>query len=378
MLLPLVSGLSGEIFISEYSDADGTGNYIYEFVEIYNNTTQQVDISGYVFRQLNSTKTYTVPASTNIPAKGYYVLGRNADQAAFETFWNVDLGESVFYQNSTNSGLAINGAEVYLLENSSGSNVDPTVDDQYTALAVTSGNRVHRLNVGNSATDWALDDNVNASPGRLDTDQTLAVELGSWEVEEINAAAVLSWTTHSEYENLGFILERWNSDALDTIEIASFTQYNALQGHNSRSIETAYTFTDRDVHPGATYWYRLSDVDYSGKRTYYAPLEITMSTRLKAAAQRQIVAGIYPNPFNPGASIHIDMQSGDQDAGRIEIRDLCGRQVSLLWEGHGAGFPQQLIWDGTDRNGLALPSGPYVLLVHQLNTSESIPIMLLR
>jgi len=52
------------MYISEYSDAAGTGNFIYEFVEIYNPLSVTFNAGGYKLKQLNSSITYTFPANT--------------------------------------------------------------------------------------------------------------------------------------------------------------------------------------------------------------------------------------------------------------------------------------------------------------------------
>lgn len=52
------------------SNADPVGDW----VEIFNTSAQPVDLSGYVFRDDDNTRGYTLPAGTVIPANGYLVL----------------------------------------------------------------------------------------------------------------------------------------------------------------------------------------------------------------------------------------------------------------------------------------------------------------
>ena len=41
----------------------------------------------------------------------------------------------------------------------------------------------------------------------------------------------------------------------------------------------AYTWVDRDVRPGQTYYYRLEDVDIDGTHTLYGPVDVALSAQ---------------------------------------------------------------------------------------------------
>jgi hypothetical protein len=49
--------------------------------------------------------------------------------------------------------------------------------------------------------------------------------------------------------------------------------------HGSTSEAHDYAYTDAAVVPGATYLYRLADVDYSGKVTYHKEVEVRLRLR---------------------------------------------------------------------------------------------------
>jgi aminopeptidase N len=64
-----------------------------------------------------------------------------------------------------------------------------------------------------------------------------------------------------------------------------------------------------------------------------------------------------PNPFNPRTIIPVEMQQN----GRAELRihDLAGREVRRLFSGELAGGKTRFTWDGTNDQGISLPSGVY-------------------
>lgn len=123
----------------------------------------EIDISGYTVLQFDSSQSFTLPPGTVIAAGGYLVLGRNASQAAFESFWGIALGDDVTYVNSEGAVPQLNGAETYELLDAD----DNTVDGP-TAIAISSGQSVQRtdpsLDAGN-ASAWSSGSNSGATPG---------------------------------------------------------------------------------------------------------------------------------------------------------------------------------------------------------------------
>ena len=98
------------------------------------NTVSGVNIGGWIITQANAALNYTIPAGTVIPSEGYVVIGRNATQAQFETFWARTLGSNVVYLNSADTMPQINGDENYTLKNASGVVVDgPSINMPTTA-----------------------------------------------------------------------------------------------------------------------------------------------------------------------------------------------------------------------------------------------------
>jgi len=79
---------------------------------------------------------------------GYVVIGRKADQAAFEKTWGVTFDKSVVYLNSKDKGMTINGDETFTLKDKDGKVVDgPTIK------LAKDGNLQRKVPVGDAGSD---------------------------------------------------------------------------------------------------------------------------------------------------------------------------------------------------------------------------------
>ena len=329
-------GISGPLYISEFADAAGTGNYIYEFVEIHNFGTAVYDAGSYKLLQQNSSVTFTLPSSVIIPAKGFLVIGRNALLDDFETFWNVTLGSQVVYINSGDKIPQINGSEQYRIVDASDSAVDPD-DGSFSARAMSSsaGNRVYRLGTGNTLSDWAITNWDLATPGRLDADQSLPVTLTFFSARVIKAHVVLEWETSAEIENQGFLLSREERGMIGTglkpvLEtspkiIADFLTDDALKGQGSTTETTRYRYIDNFAEPGKKYVYSLYDVDYTGKKTHIRSIDVEVKAEGMVAADGYSLSPIYPNPFNTAFTVPFTLTKSTNVS--IKLYNLTGQNV---------------------------------------------------
>ena len=355
-LASLIWGQSG-VYISEYSDAGGTGNYVYEFVEIYNNNNSSINISNYVIRQTNSTQSYTMPSNTTIPANGFLILGRDATQVEFEAFWSVTLDANVIYLNSSNVCPLINGSEQYLFEDILGVSVDPPTDDEFSYLVLASGNRVYRLSIGNGASDWTSDDDVNATPGSLDVDQILPVNLSSFYATYIGEIPTLYWTTQSEENN-----DYWNVYRGTNENFETAAQVNAVPvpGNGTTNYASDYIYVDTEpVVQNSTYWYWIEDVSTDGETVVHEP--ITLDVPFEDTPNTYEFYGLhqnYPNPFNPSTSISFNL---DEDSNvELFIYNVKGEKIKSIFNDHVyADQVNSAIWDGNDSNGKQVSSGVY-------------------
>ena len=96
------------------------------------------------------------------------------------------------------------------------------------------------------------------------TDSSLPVELSSFTASQAKGAINISWTTESETDNLGFILERQLKGETNWATIASYKTHTQLAGQGNKTSQTKYNFADKNVQSGNTYLYRLTDIDING------------------------------------------------------------------------------------------------------------------
>jgi hypothetical protein len=183
------------------------------------------------------------------------------------------------------------------------------------------------------------------------SDQSLPVELTSFIAIAGHEEVMLKWTTESEIENLGFILERrvsrleiGNSEPGigEWVEIASYVTHSELQGQGSVTHRTEYSYTDNTVEVGRTYDYRLADVSYDGEKEYHS-MTVLGITVTGVIPGKLVLHPAYPNPFNPVTTITFDLPEAEQVT--VAIYDLTGREVSILTDGKYSAGSHAVVWD---------------------------------
>lgn len=125
------------------------------------------------------------------------------------------------------------------------------------------------------------DNETSAIDAPLNVDCSLPVELTSFTATNLNGYMVLAWTTESETENLGFILEK-KMEGTNWVEIASYKTDDRLLGQGSVTHTTDYEYIDRDIVSGKIYEYRLADVDYNGIVVYHSLTKVLAKYDYKA------------------------------------------------------------------------------------------------
>ncbi len=98
---------------------------------------QSLDVGDWQVVQENSSAVFTFPAGTVLAPGDYVVIGRFADQAAFESFHGVTLGANVHYfTNEADNPVVpmINGAETYTILDAGGATQDGPTEGFVQAL----------------------------------------------------------------------------------------------------------------------------------------------------------------------------------------------------------------------------------------------------
>ncbi len=96
------------------------------------------------------------------------------------------------------------------------------------------------------------------------------VELSAFTATGYPGGVLLEWTTESEVDNEGFNLWRAEADGGVYVKIN-----NALiPAEGDGTTPHTYTYLDEDVETGATYYYKLEDIDTHGLSTFHGPIEV--------------------------------------------------------------------------------------------------------
>jgi len=163
---------------------------------------------------------------------------------------------------------------------------------------------------------------------KVGTDASLPVTLTDFFAQSVSGAVLLSWTTESETENLGFIIEKRLQVSGNWLPVVDYRTETALQGHGSTSEKHEYQFTDKAVTPGTTYLYRLADVDYSGKVTWHKEVEVKVEAERAQIPEKFGLQPVYPNPFNSALTLTFSLV---EDAlTTLTVYNLRGEIVDLI------------------------------------------------
>lgn len=145
-----------------------------------------LDVSGFRIDQVNGSASITLPEATVLDANGILVIGRDADRAAFESFWG-PMNPAVGYLDGMavtgdNGFPVINGGEQYRVRDAAGAAHDPATGYLPTTAA-QSGSSYERVALDAPAfTRRAAD---QATPGSY---AGLAGQTGGLRVAEISDA----------------------------------------------------------------------------------------------------------------------------------------------------------------------------------------------
>ncbi len=95
-----------------------------------------------------------------------------------------------------------------------------------------------------------------------------------------------------------------------------------------------------------------------------------------AAPAATVALGAWPNPFNPATTIAWSLPAAG--ALRLEVLDLAGRRLALLFDGPAAAGPGSLRWDGRDAAGRPLASGVYFVRLEAGTFTASEKLILIK
>jgi hypothetical protein len=168
---------------------------------------------------------------------------------------------------------------------------------------------------------------------------TTAVELLSFEAQAGDGTVELSWETGSEIDNLGFHLYRSSSEEGPYQRITA----SVIPGLGSSPEGARYQYVDEDLTNGVTYFYKLEDIETTGKTELHGPVSATPEAGLPGGDNQGGEEGSGDGSGESTSRIVF----GDPDANRVNVRrrDRRGVEIELWTEGFYA-YPEE---DGTVR-----------------------------
>ncbi len=219
-------------------------------------------------------------------------------------------------------------------------------------------------------------------------DNSLPVELSFFSAAAHPLGIELTWTTQSEVNNAGFIIERSGNEEGPFTVIASYETDSTLLGQGTSSLGKSYRFLDSKINNGGTYWYKLVDVSYLGNRGEHGPVKVDATYDLGTLhsvysgtmPRKYALRPNFPNPFNPQTRIQFEIPVGERNYSKISLTvyDVRGRKIRELFSGGLEAGRYELIWHGDDQSGNLVPSGVYFCLFRYQEKVQVIKMSLLR
>ena len=212
---------------------------------------------------------------------------------------------------------------------------------------------------------------LTATRGTPNHDQSLPVELLSFNAEWQKESVLLSWRTASECNNLGFYIERG-----DTIQ-GFRRRSDFIPAAGTTSEMQSYSWRDTRIVIGHSYQYQLVQQDQDGKQTTLNRVTIHAGSPAKgtAAPKRPFaVLSCYPNPFNPETVVSVQLTEA-ADHAELSVYNLLAQRVVTLRRGALPAGESRFLWDGKDATGRCVPAGLYVCRFHALNRMISYKLL---
>jgi len=212
-------------------------------------------------------------------------------------------------------------------------------------------------------TEIFLEDNLTRVPnGTFGGDDTLPVELTTFDAKMVGETAVLTWVTASETNNAGFAVE-YRDGADETFD---WTQVAYVEGRGTTTEAQSYSHRMDGLEPGR-HLFRLKQVDFDGAFEYTPEVEL-----YNDLPDGFLLSDAYPNPFNPQTRFNLQLQVAQQV--KVAVYNLLGRQVMLLHDGTlAARTPHAFTFDAAN-----LPSGLYLYRVSGETFNATRTAMLLK
>ena len=143
---------------------------------------------------------------------------------------------------------------------------------------------------------------------------SLPVELTSFSAKVQGSSVLLSWSTATEKNNMGFEVQR-------SLDNRNFASVGFVNGKGTSTIVNNYSFSDNTV--SAKCYYRLKQVDFNGNFEFSPVVEVeSMGVTNYTLSQN------YPNPFNPSTQIKFALPKDGFVT--LKVYNVLGKEVASV------------------------------------------------
>ncbi|HTY09092.1 MAG TPA: Ig-like domain-containing protein [Candidatus Edwardsbacteria bacterium] len=183
----------------------------------------------------------------------------------------------------------------------------------------------------------------------VDGDQMpLGVTMADFAAAAGAGGVTLRWSTESETDCYRWDIER------SAQQQGGYAAVGSVPGHGTTAQPQRYAYLDTPPGAAAVYWYRLAQVDLSGRVTYHGPLRVVYNARGIAGFQ---AGPVHPNPASGQAGISYQLPL----PGRVTlgVYNVLGQRVRGLVDARQPADRYTATWDGRDGNGRRVSGGVY-------------------
>jgi hypothetical protein len=163
-----------------------------------------------------------------------------------------------------------------------------------------------------------------------DVSNPLPIQITAFNSKVNNRDVLLNWVTISEYNNLGFEVQKQYS--VSGSQYSEWEKIGFVKGSGTTNSQSTYSYADAKLKTG-NYKYRLKQLNYNGNFKYFSLDGEIFIDVPKVFSMSQN----YPNPFNPVTKIDFDIPKDGFVS--LKIYDVLGREIkSIVNEFRKAGY----------------------------------------
>jgi hypothetical protein len=161
--------------------------------------------------------------------------------------------------------------------------------------------------------------------------------------------------------NYGFYVERKNESSQIC---GDREQICFIKGQGITTELSEYRYIDSLIEPGATYKYKLRQVDFDGSQSCTETMAITVTSVIELGSEN-LLGMARTNPFgNTSPTTTIDYTQLEQDIIKFKVTDMAGQTFKDFGELNKTAGKHIVLWDGKDSKGNQMPGGKYICMLY--------------